>query len=261
MSYTAKTPPVAKSSNNLPANAVDGTHGYDIDKSQYVVSVSNDWRDVGGGFVTPTVIYDDGAAVGNTNQIQGDIPADWKQNDTSLKGLVIGTSCTSIGDYAFNNCTSLTGSLVIPDSVTTIGFASIQLCSGLTSLIIGNNVTTIGSAAFYFCSNLTGHLIIPDSVTTIGGTGFGAVVFAGCAFTNITIGQNVTFIGDWSFGFNSGLTNINCYVTKTIIEARDQVFINNSNFTLHVRSSDNTWTAGSGQSIAGASNVNVIKDL
>lgn len=213
---------------------------------------------------TPTVVTKNtGANV--VEQLVGDFPvsyyADGSNGGYDVKGLVIGTSCTSIGDYAFNNCTSLTGSLVIPDSVTTIGFASIQLCSGLTSLIIGNNVTTIGSAAFYFCSNLTGDLIIPDSVTTIGDTNFASAVFTGCAFTNITIGQNVTLIGDWSFGFNSGLTTVNCYVTKTIIDARDQVFINNSNFTLHVRSSDNTWTAGSGQSIAGASNVNVIKDL
>ena len=104
-------------------------------------------------------------------------------------------------------------------------------------------------------------MIIPDSVTTIGDTNFGSVVFAACAWNTITIGQNVTFIGDWSFGFNNLLTDVYCYVTKTIIDARDQVFNNNSNFTIHARSSDNTWTAGAGQTIGGATNVTVIKDL
>ena len=114
MSHTAKTPPVAKGSNELPVNAVDGTQAYDTDKAQYVVSVSNAWQGVGGGggFGAPTVVYDDGAAVGNTDQIQGDIPANWKNADSSLKGLVIGTSCTSIGSNAFYSCSALTGSLV-----------------------------------------------------------------------------------------------------------------------------------------------------
>ena len=213
----------------------------------------------GGNIGTQTIVWDD--TQGTIDQVLGDIPDNWKNGDFSLKQLQIGSSCTSIGDSAFNNCSGLSGTLIIPNSVTTIGFSSIQLCTGLTGLVIGNNVTTIESAAFYFSSNLTGDLIIPDSVTTIGDTNFGSAVFAGCAFNSITIGQNVTLIGDWSFGFNSSLTTVNCYVTKTIIDARDQVFNSNSNFTLHARSSDNTWTAGAGQSIGGATNVTVIKDL
>lgn len=210
--------------------------------------------------LTPTKLYDNSDNV--LVELEGDIPNNWNDEDTPYNAfrIEIGTSCTNIGDSAFNSSGSLTGTLDIPNSVTTIGFSSFQL-TGITGLTIGNSVTSIGSAAFYFCSNLTGDLIIPDSVTTIGDTNFGSAVFAGCFFTNITIGQNVTFIGDWSFGFNSGLSNVNCYVTKTIIDARDQVFFSNSNFTLHVRSSDNTWTAGAGQSIAGGSNVTVIKDL
>ena len=101
MSHTAKTPPVAKGSNGLPVNAVDGTQAYDTDKSQYLVSVSNDWQDVGGGFGTPTVVYDDGAAVGNTDQIQGDIPAEWKYFDSSLKGLVIERVVRELGVTLF----------------------------------------------------------------------------------------------------------------------------------------------------------------
>ena len=227
MSHTAKTPPVAKGSNGLPVNAVDGTQAYDTDKAQYVVSVSNAWQGVGGGggFGTPTVVYDDGAAVGNTDQIQGDIPANWKQNGFSLKGLVIGTSCTSIGDYAFNACTDLTGSLTIPDSVTTIGAYVFYYNFGLTgSLTIPDSVTTIGSGAFYFCNNLNGSLTIPDSVTTIGNNAFfnctsltalytntpatswtGAYALQNTTFTTIYTGPNATGYTS-SFQGRTGLT-------------------------------------------------------
>lgn len=172
MSHTAKTPPVAKGSNGLPVNAVDGRQAYDTDKSQYLVSVSNDWQDVGGGFGTPTVVYDDGAAVGNTDQIQGDIPANWKSGDTSLEGLVIGTSCTNIGSDAFYFCTNLKNSLVIPDSVTTIGSFAFYAGTGLTSLTIGSNVTSIGNSTFGNCSSITSISILATTAPTIDNNSF-----------------------------------------------------------------------------------------
>ena len=42
----------------------------------------------------------------------------------------------------------------------------------------------------------------------------------------------------------------------------NDVFIASSNLaTIHARVSDSTWTAGTNQNIAGASGVEVIKDL
>ena len=191
MSHTAKTPPVAKGSNGLPVNAVDGTQAYDTDKSQYVVSVSNAWQGVGGGggFGTPTVVYDDGAAVGNTDQIQGDIPATWKINDPSLKGLVIGTSCTSIGSQAFAYCSGLTGSLVIPDSVTSIGSNAFSYCPGLTgSLVIPDSVTSIGSRAFSSCSSLTAIYVNCPASSWVGSN----ALLGTPALVNIYTGPNAT---------------------------------------------------------------------
>ena len=57
---------------------------------------------------------------------------------------------TSIGDYAFRQCSGLT-SVTIPNSVTSIGDASFQYCSGLTSVTIPNSVTSIGEGAFSGC--------------------------------------------------------------------------------------------------------------
>ena len=75
--------------------------------------------------------------------------------DTSLKGLVIGTSCTSIGSEAFYNCTSLTGSLIIPNSVTDIRNGAFFSCSSLTSVDIPDSITSFGLSMFQGCSSLT----------------------------------------------------------------------------------------------------------
>ncbi|MDR0913970.1 MAG: leucine-rich repeat protein [Oscillospiraceae bacterium] len=67
---------------------------------------------------------------------------------------IIPNSVTSIGDYAFSDCTALT-SVTIPNSVTKIGFCAFYYCDSLTSVTIGNSVTSIGEAAFASCYGLT----------------------------------------------------------------------------------------------------------
>ena len=90
-------------------------------------------------------------------------------NSFAPAGLIeytIPNSVTSIADYAFSYCSSLT-SVTIPDSVTTIGYWAFWNCENLTSVIIPDSVTTIGEYAFESCSSLT-SVTIPDSVTLIG---------------------------------------------------------------------------------------------
>ena len=100
--------------------------------------------------------------------------------ETNSKTLILGCknsvipidcSITSIGDYAFYNCTGLT-SVIIPDSVTSIGRYAFKSCTGLRSITIGNSVKSIGFNAFNGCTGLT-SVIIPDSVTSIGDSAFG----------------------------------------------------------------------------------------
>ena len=143
---------------------------------------------VGAGGTTATVVTKNtGANV--VEKITGDIPASQYASGSNggytVKGLVIGTSCTSIGSNAFYYCSGLTGDLVIPDSVTTIGSLAFYGCTGLTSdLVIGNIVTTIGDFAFALCNGLTGDLVIPDSVTSIGGFAFGVCSGLTALYTN-----------------------------------------------------------------------------
>ena len=132
---------------------------------------------------------------------------------------------TSIGDYAFSECSGLT-SVTIPNSVTSIGERAFSYCYGLTSVTIPNSVTSIGDYAFYECRGLT-SVTIPNSVTSIGKgafsgckgltsieipnsvTSIGYDAFWSCSgLTSVTIGNSVTSIGDYAFTYCSGLTSI-----------------------------------------------------
>jgi hypothetical protein len=153
---------------------------------------------------------------------------------TSFEELQYFIGLTSIYNYAFYNCISLTGSLTIPTSITLIGNSAFRGCSGLTSLTIGNSVTLIDGYAFYGCSGLTEvrylgdlaewcniqfggniyysnplfcahklfinnelvtNLVIPESVTELK-----PYVFCGAScLTSLTIPNTVTSIGNYAF--------------------------------------------------------------
>jgi uncharacterized repeat protein (TIGR03803 family) len=105
----------------------------------------------------------------------------------------IANSVTSIGDYAFWNCASLT-SVTIPGNVTSIGADAFSGCSSLISVTIPGSVTSIGADAFYGCSSLT-SVTIPASVTSIGD-----YAFARCfSLTSVTIPRSVTSIAQYAF--------------------------------------------------------------
>ena len=137
--------------------------------------------------------------------------------------LVIPDGVTSIGSYAFYNCSGLT-SITIPDSVTSIGNYAFEGCSGLTSITIPDSVTSIGRYAFYGCSGLT-SITIPDSVTSIGSS-----AFSDCSgLTSITIPDSVTSIGSSAFSDCSGLTSIT--IPDSVTSIGDRVFYGCSGLT------------------------------
>ena len=133
----------------------------------------------------------------NSNKYSGDItiPEKVTYNATEY-------SVTSIGEWAFYECSSLT-SISIPNSVTSIGYAAFLDCSSLTSISIPNSVTSIGEGAFAGCSALT-SISIPNSVTSIGSQAFHSC----SSLTSITIPNSVTSIGEYAFSYCSALTSI-----------------------------------------------------
>ena len=157
--------------------------------------------------------------------------------------IFFSNKCTSIGEYAFYYCKSLT-SVTIPNSVTSIGDNAFRGCSGLTSIEIPNSVTSIGSSAFRDCKSLTspvynahvfaympisysGTYTILDGIESIAGGAFSGCksltsveipnsvicikggTFQNCTGLNsVTIGNSVTSIGNGAFFGCSRLTSI-----------------------------------------------------
>jgi hypothetical protein len=128
-----------------------------------------------------------------------------------LTSLNIPEGVTSIGDYAFEGCSSLT-SIAIPEGVTSIGNYAFFNCSSLTSIDIPESVTSIGDSAFFHCSSLT-SIDIPEGVTSIGDN-----VFGGCSsLTSIDIPEGVTSIGSYAFYGCSSLASIDIPESVTSI--------------------------------------------
>ena len=126
-----------------------------------------------GGNLTWTLSCDSVLTVSGTGAMTdytSSSSAPWYEHRNDVKSVLIDNNVTSIGNYAFRNCTSLT-SVEIPNSVTSIGASAFYGCSSLTSVEIPNSVTSIGESAFYGCSSLV-SVTIPNSVTSIGAGAF-----------------------------------------------------------------------------------------
>jgi len=195
----------------LLAAATAGAHDFEVDGIYYNITGDNEAE----------VTYKGDYYYTDNNRYTGEVTIPKTVTEDGVTFAV-----TSIGDYAFWQCSGMTG-LTIASSVTSIGDDALYGCVGLTSIlvengnpsydsrdncnaiietasntliagcqntIIPNTVTAIGNGAFQRCSGLTG-LIIPNSVTAIG-----PFAFDGCtALTSLTIPSSVISIGYMAF--------------------------------------------------------------
>ena len=97
---------------------------------------------------------------------------DGEINTRNLVSIEIGGTCvTSIGEYAFDSCRSLT-SCTIGNSVTSIGMNAFTNCSSLTSIDIPDSVTSIGYYAFLSCYSLTSITVNAVTPPSLGNMAF-----------------------------------------------------------------------------------------
>ena len=136
---------------------------------------------------------------------------------TNLESIIIPESVTSIGAYAFSNCSL--SSILIPDAVVEIGNQAFSGCSKLVSATIGQGVASIGAGSFYRCDNLEA-ITIPDNVTTIGNEAF----FNCDALVSATIGSGVISIGGSVFYDCNKLESVYCYPTTPPVTSFDGAF-------------------------------------
>ena len=156
---------------------------------------------------------------------------------SSLSNIVIPDSVTDIGKCAFSHCSSLSN-IVIPDSVTSIGNDAFLRCSSLSNIVISDSVTSIGNGAFLGCSSLS-NIVIPDSVTSIGND-----AFSDCSsLSSIVIPDSVTDIGNDAFSHCSYLSNI--VIPNSVISIGDRAFWDCS-FLSNIVISDSVTNIGNG---------------
>ena len=98
--------------------------------------------------------------------------------------LVIPGSITDVGDHSFYACTGLQA-VELQEGVTTIWHRAFQSCSGIASITLPNTITTIFHEAFSDCSSLT-SLYIPASLTTV----YASVFTLEPSMETITVDEN-----------------------------------------------------------------------
>lgn len=155
------------------------------------------------------------------------------QNCLKDDNLSIPTTVTHIGDRAFCRNAFLTGKLVIPPSVKSIGREAFMGTDFSGDLVIPNSVGSIGYGAFSACNEFNGTLTLPK----------GLKVIESCAFIsctklkgNLTLPDNLTSIGDSAFYICRMLTG-NLVIPKTVKSIGERAFDGcrgfNGTLTLH----------------------------
>ena len=92
-------------------------------------------------------------------------------NSAYLTGsLILPDTITEIAHHAFESCSGLTR-IVIPDSVTKIGDWLFRDCTDLKEVIIGSGISKIGIGAFFDCTHLS-TITIPQGITETGNNAF-----------------------------------------------------------------------------------------
>ncbi|MDE7225462.1 MAG: leucine-rich repeat domain-containing protein, partial [Ruminococcus sp.] len=156
-------------------------------------------------------------------------------SEVVIPSEIDGLPVTSIEEYMCCSLPVLT-SLIIPDSVTSIGYGTFTHCPYLRSVIIPDSVTSIGGSVFYdtpwlenkrrenplvIVNNIlidgktcSDNVVIPEGVTSICG-----LAFSGCTMLkSIKIPESVTSIGSYAFFDCSSLTSVTIPDSVTNIE-------------------------------------------
>ncbi len=146
---------------------------------------------------------------GNTYQIY---ERAFYENDT-ITGVTIPSSVTSIGEYAFSSCSSLTNITFEDNSqLESIGSRAFYNCNSLTSITISSSVTSIGSYAFQYCHKLVEIINLSRLSIRAGSNGYGYIgYYADYVYTSLDTPLKQQKVGDYVFYFDNDIMYLLSY--------------------------------------------------
>ena len=183
---------------------------------------------------TVEVTYDEIYINTGNNSYQGDIVIPETVTHEGITYTVV-----AVGDRAFNSCYGALTSVVVPNTVTSIGELAFAGSYNLRSVVLPNSVNTLGDRTFFDCQSLTSvrlpegitvfpsgmfancyglsSMVIPPAVTRIESNAFG-----GSGLASIEIPESVTYIGEEAFASCSSLSSVD--IPNSVTELGSGVF-------------------------------------
>lgn len=139
-----------------------------------------------------------------------------------VESVTLTGSLEAIMDEAFRYA-SLSGDLVIPDSVSYIGFEAFRDCHGITSLEL-RSCGFIGEGAFRICKGM-------ETATVAEGTSaLSAQQFAYCSsLTQVHLPEGLTSVGDMAFYLCSSLRSVE--LPSTVVSVGAEAFRENTSLS------------------------------
>ena len=140
-----------------------------------------------------------------------------------LESVVLPNSVVSIGNSAFDHCEKLE-TITLPSSLTTIGNYAFQGCKSLKSISIPNSVISIGSHVFADCENME-SATLSNSIKRIEY----ALFFNCTSLKNISGFNNVEYIGAVAFSHTPWFSNLpegENYIGKVLLTYKGKMQAN-----------------------------------
>ena len=120
-----------------------------------------------------------------------------------ITSIVLPNSITSLGERCFENCSSLT-SITLPEGITSLGWSCFYGCSSLESINLPESITSLGERCFEDCSSLK-SITLPDGITSLDER-----FFYNCSsLVSINLPESITSLGESCFAYCSSLVSIN----------------------------------------------------
>jgi hypothetical protein len=188
---------------------------------------------------------------------------------TGVTNVIIGTNVTSIGQFAFYDCSSLQaisvnatnayysstngvlfnknktqliqyplavgGNYLVPGTVQDIGAGAFGGAIGLTGVVIPNSVTNIEQQAFYSCVDLAA-VSLGDGLKIVGASAF----FFCPSLDNLTFSASLTTLGQYSFGGCENLSSV-CFAGNPPTDGGSVFYSDQSLSTILVLKGTTGW--------------------